>query len=89
MQEWFIFYPIAKDPDHGVKIRQNLDFSFLLAFLIYLSGYLFSFSKIPVTKSSGILSLGNPYKNYIKYYNLSVIGRSTIRKEHLYGNFCE
>ena len=46
-------------PQNTVKIRQNLDFSFLLPIFIYLSGYdLFSFSKIPVTDSLGILNLG-------------------------------
>ena len=68
------FYPIAKDPDHGVKVRQNFAFSFLIAFFIYLSGFdSFSFSKIPMTDSLDNFSLGTPQKNYIKQYNRSVI----------------
>ena len=55
------FYPIAKDPEHGVKVWQNFAFSFLLAFVIYLSGFdLLSFSKTPVTDSLDTLSLGTP-----------------------------
>ena len=55
------FYPIAKDPDHGVKVRQNFAFSFLIAFFIYLSGFdSFSFSKIPMTDSLDNFSLGTP-----------------------------
>ena len=38
--------------------------------------------------SLGILSLGTPWKNYIKY-NLSVIKRATIFKEYFYGCFLE
>ena len=61
MLQWFIFYLIAKDPDQGVKIGQNLDFPFLLPFVIYLSGFdMFSFSKIHMVDSLDILSLGTP-----------------------------
>ena len=44
---WYVFYPFAKDPDHGVKMWQNLVL-FFLAFIIYLSGFdLFSLSNFP------------------------------------------
>ena len=55
------FYPAAKDPEHGVKMQQNLVFLFLLPFIINLSGFdLFSlsnFSKIPWMDSLDILRL--------------------------------
>ena len=34
-----IFYPIANDADHGVKMQENLVFLFLLPFVIHLSGF--------------------------------------------------
>ena len=54
--------PIAKDPDHGVKMRQNLVSLFLLPFVMYLRGFdLFSLSnffKISMMDNLDILSLG-------------------------------
>ena len=62
--QWCIFYRIAKNPDHEVKMWQNLVFLFLLPFIIYLSGFdlfrLSNFSKIPLMDSLDILSLGTP-----------------------------
>ena len=60
-----------KDPNHKVKIRQNLVFSFLISFIIYLSRFdLFNFSKIPLMNSLDTLTLGTSSKNYIKWYNV-------------------
>ena len=39
MLQWCIFEPIARDPDHGVKMRKNLFFLFLLLLIIHLSGF--------------------------------------------------
>ena len=92
LQQCF-FYPLAKDPNHGVEIRQNLFLLFLLPLIIYLNGFnlfsLFNFSKIPLIDSLDIQSLGTSLKNHIKQFNLSVIKRTAIIKEHLYGCFCE
>ena len=61
--QWYIFYPFAKDPDHGVKMWQNLVF-FLLAFIICLSRFeLFSlsnFSNFPSMDKLDISCLGTP-----------------------------
>ena len=69
MLQWYIFYPFVKDPDQGVKMWRNLVL-FLLAFMIYLSGFdLFSlsnFSNFPLKANLNILSLGTPWKNYIR-----------------------
>ena len=60
--QWCILYSIAKEPNHGVKMRQF--FFFLLPFVLYLSGFDFfnlsNFSKIPMMNSLGILDLGTP-----------------------------
>ena len=81
MLQWWIFYRIAKDPDHWVKIGQDLVFSFLLPFVIYLSGFdLFNFSKIPMMNSLDILSWGTPLRNYIKWYDFSVIKRAAFSR---------
>ena len=37
--QWCMFYPVAKDPDHEVKMGQNLVFSILLPFVMHLSGF--------------------------------------------------
>ena len=55
-----MFYLISKDLDHGVKMRQNFVFLFLISFVIYLRVFdLFgfsNFSKIPVVDGLDILS---------------------------------
>ena len=34
-----MFYLIAYDPDHGVKLQKNLVYFFLLQFIIYLNEF--------------------------------------------------
>ena len=38
---------------------------------------------------SDVFSFRTNWNNYIKQYNLPVIKRTTIFKEHLYGCFCD
>ena len=67
-----ILYLTAKDPDHWVKMQQDLVFLFLFPFFKCLSVFVFdllnfsNFSKILLMDSLDILSLGTPWKNYIK-----------------------
>ena len=64
-QNFFIVYPIGKDPEHGGQNAAKIFFFwFLQPFIIYLSGFVFfslsNFSKISSMDSLDILSLENP-----------------------------
>ena len=91
MLQWCFFYANAKDPNHGIKIRQNFAFLFSIPFILCLSVFdLFSmstFSKIVMMDSLDILSLGTSSKNFIKWSGLCVIKRTAIFKEHIYYYF--
>ena len=96
MLQWSIFYPIAKDPHHGVKMQQKLAFLFLLPFVIYVSGSglfnLRNFLKLfklfhPDDGKRGHFEFRNTSKGLFKQYDLSVIKCTVIFKKHLSGCF--
>ena len=60
-----IFYRIANDSYHGVKMQQNLVFFLIFATICLMPELIWSWFDLDLMDSLDILSLGIPLKNYI------------------------